>query len=128
MTRRPPRSNRTYTRFPYTTLFRSRPPDGDHDGGKRARDGDQSGGVENLGRIGVETDPPPEQVPRPIDRLPEQTEPGCAQLGLIGERRRRPLGRTPDPGKGDEGHCDDLSPEYLACRHARDSMMVESRH
>src|SRR3546814_12229725 len=50
-----------------------RHPDGDHDGGKPARAGDQSGGVENLGRIGVETEPPPDQLPRPIDRLPERS-------------------------------------------------------
>src|SRR3546814_18547735 len=51
----------------------SAPPDrhpyGDHDGGKPARDGDQSGGVENLGRIGVETESPPEQVQRPINQI-----------------------------------------------------------
>src|SRR3546814_17940189 len=31
MIRRPPRSTRTDTLFPYTTLFRSRPPHGMHD-------------------------------------------------------------------------------------------------
>src|SRR3546814_16827707 len=40
MIRRPPRSTRTYTRFPYTTLFRSAVELGDH------QPGDAGGGME----------------------------------------------------------------------------------
>src|SRR3546814_12980279 len=36
MIRRPPRSTRTDTLFPYTTLFRSRLKDGERPGGRRA--------------------------------------------------------------------------------------------
>src|SRR3546814_5231859 len=44
MIRRPPRSTRTDTRLPYTTLFRSRR----RDAGRTLRGDDQSGGVPRL--------------------------------------------------------------------------------
>src|SRR3546814_4397721 len=37
MIRRPPRSTRTDTLFPYTTLFRSADAQGEHEGGQRLR-------------------------------------------------------------------------------------------
>src|SRR3546814_11338468 len=52
MIRRPPRSTRTDTLFPYTTLFRS---------GETARHGDEGSGLEYLRRIGIEREPPPEK-------------------------------------------------------------------
>src|SRR3546814_11942221 len=48
MTRRPPRSTRTDTLFPYTTLFRSRDVGGDGDGGAFA-----VLGVDGLGGFGA---------------------------------------------------------------------------
>src|SRR3546814_10870583 len=46
MIRRPPRSTRTDTLFPYTTLFRSRlPPGGGRDGGFGALSAHQRGGA-----------------------------------------------------------------------------------
>src|SRR3546814_14412798 len=73
MIRRPPRSNRTATPLPYTTLFRS-------------------------GR-------------RRIDWPWPQPEPGMAELGLIGERMRGPLGRRPDRGEHDGEDDQDLAPQ-----------------
>src|SRR3546814_3829728 len=68
MIRRPPRSTRTDTLFPYTTLFRS---------------------------VGVVMIPPREDGPRPIDGRVPSHEPGGSKLRLIAELRRTPLRRGP---------------------------------
>src|SRR3546814_1237410 len=48
MIRRPPRSTRTDTLFPYTTLFRSDGVDGGGLGGEGARDGQRAGDVTGV--------------------------------------------------------------------------------
>src|SRR3546814_11534413 len=85
---RPPRFTRTDTLFPYTTLFRS-----------------------DVRRVGVEAEPPEEEGRRRIDWPWPQPEPGMAELGLIGERMRGPLGRRPDRGEHDGEDDQDLAPQ-----------------
>src|SRR3546814_21033813 len=57
MIRRPPRSTRTDTLFPYTTLFRSSfPPDGEnsqHDLAQRRRVHEKSGGKSDISEFGT---------------------------------------------------------------------------
>src|SRR3546814_18024763 len=100
MIRRPPRSTRTDTLFPYTTLFRSHG-DGDDHRKDSTRRGDIGAGQEDVRRVGVEAEPPEEEGRRRIDWPWPQPEPGMAELGLIGERMRGPLGRRPDRGEHD---------------------------
>src|SRR3546814_9014539 len=68
MLRRPPRSTRTDTRFPYTTLFRS------HQGDPGRRDG----GADELDQLAEERHGPgadarPARRPRPAPRSEEHT-------------------------------------------------------
>src|SRR3546814_13365798 len=51
--RRPPRSTRTYTLFPYTTLFRSSVRPGDERGAILARAGGAGAGREGRGSVHV---------------------------------------------------------------------------
>src|SRR3546814_15930152 len=55
MIRRPPRSTRTDTLFPYTTLFRSGQPDGAHDRIliRRGKCGEADGHLPAVGGIGA---------------------------------------------------------------------------
>src|SRR3546814_2937536 len=58
MIRRPPRSTRTDTRFPYTTLFRSRPRGGDlprsHEGSDRGSDTAADRSLVVIPQIGIQ--------------------------------------------------------------------------
>ncbi len=53
--------------------------DGDHHGQQAAARRDHAAGVEHLRRVGVEEEPPLEQLPRVIDRRAVEVEPGRAQ-------------------------------------------------
>src|SRR3546814_12634437 len=113
MRRRPPRSTRTDTLFPYTPLFRSTrraigfgaPPlagapdrhgDRDDDREEASRCGN-AGALEKDGRrIGVEGKPPPEEGGRRIDRIAIDQEPGRAKFGLKAQRSGGTLRRSPN--------------------------------
>src|SRR3546814_7053755 len=72
MIRRPPRSTRTDTLFPYTTLFRS---------GRPAVDGDRGPAAAGLDRLGG-----PGRAPRP------GAQPAAAgEAGLFRQRQAQPL-------------------------------------
>src|SRR3546814_11293112 len=86
MVRRPPRSTRTDTRVPYTTLFRSL------DGGRATATGDaiEDGGGRHLPCIGfygahLEV---PQPAGRAADRRPDRPTRGCEDAP--GRRRRPP--------------------------------------
>src|SRR3546814_13451787 len=76
--------------------------DRDDDSGEPARRRDQRALVEDRRRIGVEGEPPPEEGRRQIDGIIAYEEPGFAEPGLEGERRRRPLCRAPDRPQDDQ--------------------------
>src|SRR3546814_2638026 len=80
MIRRPPRSTRTYTLFPYTTLFRS----------------ERRGGLRRRGAKGLRQAAAGEARRRLGDRL-------CAQRGAAGQRRRHGA-----PGPRSEEHTSEL--------------------
>ena len=83
----------------------------DDDGGEPARRCNQRPLVEDRRRIGVEGEPPPEEGRRRIDGIIAKAEPGFAEFGLEGERRRRPLRRAPDRQEDDQKHGRNLAPE-----------------
>src|SRR3546814_18169314 len=90
MIRRPPRSTRTDTPFPYTTLFRSV-------GGGRTADA-------GRGRTGISRGYPPEiPLPRPAPRTPPRQHPAALERNRVAPP---PHGRTrlhrisdPDPNR-----------------------------
>lgn len=75
--------------------------------------GDRTRLVEDDRRIGIESEPPREDRPGMIDRLPEGDEPGRAELGLVGERGRCPLRRGPDARDDDREHHEYLADEQF---------------
>src|SRR3546814_17095466 len=70
MIRRPPRSTRTDTLFPYTTLFRSETPGHIRYGGEAHVDAQlRSYGIDRIGKSGADVDLPIEMA-RAVARLP----------------------------------------------------------
>src|SRR3546814_10076296 len=53
-----------------------------------------------------------------VDRLVEQNEPRCPELGLMGELGSRPLRRCPDACDDDRKHHENLADEKLGRGHA----------
>src|SRR3546814_19093759 len=98
MIRRPPRSTRTVTLFPYTTLFRSAL-------------------IKDLGGVGVEEIPPPEECGRRVDRMPHKDKPWSSQFGLITQLPCGPLRGPPDRGQHNEGDNKNLAPEDFGRGH-----------
>src|SRR3546814_19924593 len=92
MIRRPPRSTRTYTLFPYTTLFRS--PD---------LDGRVHGRLDSLRHVDLRAD---------ADRISRTARHRRwrAAAGLAIDTRRYLSGRTARHGDGDLRHGGDLRP------------------
>src|SRR3546814_13221449 len=74
MIRRPPRSTRTDTRFPYTTLFRSRPTECEGQSEDVGADGPASRNV----RVEAEFAVQPTQVEQPRHEQPESDDDGAA--------------------------------------------------
>ena len=99
----------------------SRPPDrhGDRndDGGDPAGGGDIGALDEDLARIGVVGEPPPEEGRRLIERPAEDLEPRAAELGLERKAPGNPLRRSPDEGEHDEADEEHLAPEDLGRVH-----------
>src|SRR3546814_4182581 len=92
MIRRPPRSTRTYTLFPYTTLFRSptmevhhTPAQGQAEEGGRASDTTKSqpvyrrGPSRGCGIIGLGDSPPPRRYERGVNS-PSRSEEHTSEL------------------------------------------------
>ena len=77
--------------------------------------------VENARGIGIVMVPPAKQRPGAVDRQVVQPKPRHAQLGLIGQHRRRPLGRRPDPGNDDAEDNKDLADEQFGGGHRQGS-------
>ena len=100
----------------------TRPPQraGDRAGAaeKSAGAGQQAGLVEDRRRIGLVVEPPVEELPGAIERLAERRRPGRAQLDLVVEHRRCPLGRGPDAQHHDREDRENLADEELGGRHA----------
>ena len=98
-----------------------RPPDrhGDRhdDGGDSAGGGDVGALDEDVARIGVVGEPPPEEGRRLIERPAEELEPRAAELGLESKAPRDPLRRSPDEGEHDEADKEHLAPEDLGRVH-----------
>src|SRR3546814_18712053 len=90
MIRRPPRSTRTDTLFPYTTRFRS-----------------------DVRRIGVEKEPPLEQLPRVVDRRAKEIEPRRAKTYLITKGRSCPLCGAPHSGDHDAEYHGNLTEQHV---------------
>ena len=67
--------------------------------------------LEHVRGVGVVGEPPPEEGGRVIDRVVPSHEPGLAELGLVAELRRRPLGGSPDEGERDRTDGENLAPE-----------------
>ena len=66
--------------------------------GEPAGRGDVGSRLENVRRIGVVREPPPEESRWMIDGVATRHEPRVAELGLVAELRGRPLRRGPDKG------------------------------
>ena len=82
-----------------------------------ARAGERAGLVENMRRIGIVVIPPGEERPGTIDRRASSHEPGRTKFGLVGEHRRRPLGRRPEARDHDCEHDKDLADEQFGRGH-----------
>ena len=99
----------------------ARPPDrhgdGDDDGGDAAGRRDVGALDEDVARIGVVGEPPPEEGRRLIDGPAEQLEPGMAELRLEAELPSRPFRRRPDEGEHDGADEEHLAPEDLGRVH-----------
>src|SRR3546814_20982447 len=74
MIRRPPRSTRTDTRFPYTTLFRSRPTECEG----QSEDVGADGPASRIVRVEAEFAVQPTQVEQPRHEQPESDDDGAA--------------------------------------------------
>ena len=102
-------------------LHLSRPPDrhGDRDnnGGDSAGGGDVCALDEDVARIGVVREPPPEEGWRLVKRPTEDLEPRAAELGLERQAPRDPLGCSPNEGEHDEAYKEHLAPEDLCRAH-----------
>ena len=90
-----------------------------------ARRGDVGAGLEDMRRIGVIREPPPEEGGRMIDRVAAGHEPRVAELGLIAELRGRPLRRGPDEGQRDRTDGEDLAPEDAGSVHGDSVVATE---
>ncbi len=71
---------------------------------------------EDVWRIGVEGEPPPEESRRRIDRPVAYGEPGRSELGLMSKGRGGPLRRRPDRQQYDGEDSEYLTPENLGRR------------
>src|SRR3546814_15295322 len=101
MIRRPPRSTRTDTLFPYTTRFRS-----------------------DVRRIGVEKEPPLEQLPRVVDRRAKEIEPRRAKTYLITKGRSCPLCGAPHSGDHDAEYHGNLTEQHVRPLHRSEERRV----
>jgi hypothetical protein len=84
--------------------------DGGGDGDEAARCGDDRALGEDLGRIGVEREPPPEEDRGIVDRPPRHLEPGGPELHLKAEPPCCPLRRRPGHHQCDGQNNGDLTP------------------
>src|SRR3546814_13145625 len=92
MIRRPPRSTRTDTLFPYTTLFRSRPPCRRHRTGSRALPVAASRRIRDQPKVPARAGHPCPRAPQPMRRQQTSLH-GPARLQH--ENRHRPqIGRA----------------------------------
>ena len=98
-----------------------RPPDRNGDGhddrGDAAGCCDVGAFDEDLARIGVVGEPPPEERRRLVDGPAEDFKPGVAELGLEGEPPCGPFRRRPDEGEDDGADEEHLAPEDLGRVH-----------
>ena len=102
-------------------LYLPRPPDrhGDRhdDGGDSAGGGDVGALDEDVARISVVGEPPPEEGRRLIDWPTEYLEPRKAELGLERQTPSDPLRCSPDEGEHDGADEEHLAPEDLGRVH-----------
>ena len=75
--------------------------DGDHHGQQAAAARDGTANVEDVRRVGIEEEAPLEQLPRVIDRGPNEVEPRRAKAYLIAQDGSYPLRCTPHTGDHD---------------------------
>src|SRR5271166_4087884 len=88
-----------------------------NDGGDPAGGGDVRPLDEDVPRIGVVSEPPPEEGRRLIDWPTEEFKPWATKLGLECETPRDPLRRSPEEGEHDGADGEDLPPEDLGRVH-----------
>ena len=104
-----------------TLLGLSRPPhrhgDGDDDRGDAAGSGDVGAFDEDVARIGVVGEPPPEEGWWLVDRPAEEFEPRVPELRLEAEPPGDPFRRRPDEGEHDGADEEHLAPEDLGRVH-----------
>ena len=96
-------------------------PDRADDGGERsgdaARGRHEGAALEDVRRIGIELEPPQEELPGLVERHAVQHGPGAAELGLVAKRRRRPLRRQHQGERHDAEHDGDLTEKNLGRAH-----------
>ena len=104
-----------------TPLGLPRPPDrhgdGHDDRGDAAGRRDIGALDEDLARIGVVGEPPPEEGRRLVDGPAEDIKPGVAELRLEAELPCGPFRRRPDEGEHDGADEEHLAPEDLGRVH-----------
>ncbi len=102
-------------------LHFSRPPDrhGDRhdDGGDSAGGGNVGAFDENVPRIGVVSEPPPEECRRLIEWTPEEFEPRATELGLKRQAPSDPFRCPPNEGEHDGADQEYLAPKDLGRVH-----------
>ncbi len=100
-----------------------RPPDRQrhrHDDGQRsAGDDDPCALNKDLGRVGVEGEPPQEEIRRRVNPNTGKSEPRCAEFGLVGQPPGCPFGRRPEADEDDQQNGEDLAPKDLGSRHGQ---------
>jgi hypothetical protein len=89
-----------------------------NDSGDPAKGGDIGALDEDMRRICVIGEPPPEESRRLIDRPPENFEPGTAELGLVGKAPSDPFRRGPHEGEHDGADKEHLPPKDLGRVHS----------
>src|SRR5581483_1801823 len=78
-------------------------PDGNGTGGKPAEGGGRAGARKHIRSLGVERQPPHEQLPGGVNLEAEEIEPRGAEGGLVAQHRGGPLRGSPQAGD-DERH------------------------
>ena len=91
--------------------------DRDDDGGDPAGGGDIGALDEDISRISIVGEPPPEKGCRLIERPTKNLEPRAAELGLKRQAPGDPLRRSPEERDHDEAYEEHLAPEYLSRVH-----------